>query len=135
MYIQCHSSNIAYLQQNWRKVLIFVQVFHSDANTQFIIKYTLLYMTSVSKTIQQNLENPAMNMSVEEEELILPYVFLKYQRKYKEEGLEAGLAKGREEGMLRVISNFIKHHPELSDEALAASFEVDITLIKTARAP
>ena len=130
MYIQCHSSNIAYLQQNWRKVLIFVQVFHSDANTQFIIKYTLLYMTSVSKTIQQNLENPAENMSVDEKELVLPYVFLKYQRQSEEEGL----AKGREEGMLRVIHNFIKHHPELSDEALAASFEVDVALIKTARA-
>jgi hypothetical protein len=40
--------------------------FHVEPNLQFIVKYTLLYMTSVSKTVQQTLENPSSNMSVEE---------------------------------------------------------------------
>jgi len=54
------------LRQNWKKVLIFAKRFHVEPNLQFIVKYTLLYMTSVSKTVQQTLENPSSNMSVEE---------------------------------------------------------------------
>lgn len=135
------SRNEAYLRQYWRKVLIFAQVFHNDSNLQFIIKYTLLYMTSVSKTVQKILENPATNMSVEEEDLVLPYVFVKYQRKYRKEGLEEGrkeglklgLEEGRQEGMALLIRKFMAHHPEMSEDAIAAFFEVDLELVKAAK--
>lgn len=36
--------------------------------------------------------------------------------------------------MLIVISNFIKRHPDLSDEELASSFGVEVAIVSAARA-
>jgi hypothetical protein len=94
-----HSRDEAYLQKYWKKVLIFAKHFHENDNIQLIIKFTLLYMVSVSKTVQEALENPAINMTVEEEDLVLPYVFEKYRIKYMHEGLEKGMHEGLQKGM------------------------------------
>jgi len=93
------SRNEAYLRKYWKKVIIFAKQFHENDNIQPIIKFTLLYMVSVSKTVQKVLESPATNMSVDEEDLVLPYVFQKYIIKYKQEGLEEGRQEGRQKGM------------------------------------
>lgn len=140
------SRNEAYLNENWKKILIFAPIYHQDFNLQVIIKLTLLYMVSVSKTVQNKLENPATVMTVEEEEMVLPYVFEKYRLKYKEEGLEEGkkkgmkegkeegLKEGLKEGMVKIIMKFIERNPEMPDTDIAAYFEVEPELVLTARA-
>jgi predicted transposase YdaD len=151
------SRNEDYLSKYWKKVIIFARQFHENDNIQPIIKFTLLYMVSVSKTVQKALENPATNMTVEEEDLVLPYVFQKYIAKYKQEGLEAGRQEGLEEGrqtgmkqgleqgmkqgleqgisegMILLIQKFLLKNPEMSDDAVAEYFEVTPDIVRAAR--
>jgi predicted transposase YdaD len=71
----------------------------------------------------------------------LPYVFEKYRVKYKQEGLEEGMAKGMEEGRIKgldegmqvLLQKYIKNNPGLSDEAIAHLFEVEVALVHRAR--
>lgn len=148
-----YGRNEEYLRKNLKKVVIFARRFHSDPNIQLIIQYTLLYMVSISKTVQNALENPSNSLTVEEEELVLPYVFEKYRIKYMEEGLEKGMEEGFEKGMEKgiekglekgiekgvvkgltlAIHKFIQKNPALTDQEIADLFEVDILLVSSAR--
>lgn len=139
------SRNEIYLRTNWKKIIIFASDSYTNPTHRLIIKYTLLYMISVSKTIQEAFENPSDNMTVQEEELLLPYVFEKYKVKYREEGLQEGkeeglqqglqegLQQGLQQGLKQLIQKFIKKNPDMSDNAVAEYLEVAPDLVQAAR--
>ena len=116
-----YSRNEKYLKQNWKKVIIFASEFKDDEAYHYIIQATITYMISVSKTVEQNLEKMDTVLSPEETVMVRPFFIEKY------------FQDGKQAGMLLLLHKFIQHNPNMSDQDIAQSFDVDIKLVKMAR--
>jgi hypothetical protein len=113
------------LSQHWKKVLIFALKLKGDSDSDFIIQATITYMASISKTVQQKLQDPATHFSPKESEMVLPYFVSKL--------LDQGKAEGKAERTLQMLVYFIQSNPTVSDAEIASMFKVEVELVLTAR--
>ncbi len=130
-----------YLERSWKKALIFAKgnMDEFDHDLSFLIETTLNYMVSISKTVQKKVDNLESTLTQEELSAVPPFVFGKYFLKGRAEGIEEGEKRGEKRGemnaTLRLIRIFVKNNPQVSDEEIAATFEVDSKIVKLARKP
>jgi hypothetical protein len=67
-----YSRDENFLRDYWRKILIFAVELQENPKYAFIIKSTLFYMYSVSKTIQQKINEPEQHFMPQEAGVVLP---------------------------------------------------------------
>jgi predicted transposase YdaD len=157
-----YGRNEEYLRKNWRKVVIFASDLEFKKKYHFLIHITLVYMSNISPTVRESLEMRGLTLTPQEEkELVMPEFFQKIIDKGLKEGIERGMSEGLErgmseglergmseglekgmekgmekgisEGMLLLLQRYIIKNPTQSDEQIADLFEVDLTLVETAR--
>ncbi len=107
--------------QYLRELLIFASGYKDSPAYAHLVELTLYYLANISKNANMAIANIETILTPEEQEQIPPSIFGKY------------FVKGREEGVLLTIHNYIKKNPTVNDQFIADLFEVTLEVVQNAR--
>lgn len=90
-----YGRNADYVQLNWKKILIFAPEVVQDSQSLDIFKATVLYMSTISLTFNEKIQDMNTALTETEQNIVKPYIVQLY-----EEGIEKGIEKDKIEVVL-----------------------------------
>jgi hypothetical protein len=135
-----YSRNEKYLEEHWKKVIIFAAQTAENSSLNIIIKATFLYMVHVSQTVSKKSKNIENELEPDEKASLLPFIpeffvesFTKGRAEGIAEGEKRGEKKGEKKGMEKMLFAYIAKNPTLSDLQIAESFDIEVAFVQRLR--
>ncbi len=125
LFVLKYSRNEGFIAENWNKLLIFAV---EDQDIIFFNRVTIIYLNATSSTYREKLKNMDTLLPSQEAVTIKSYLFDLY-----DEGMEKGLEKGMEKGIEKVVEAYMRKYPTFSDNEVAETLEVSLTLVRNIR--
>lgn len=132
-----NAKNQTFVDQNWKKIVIFAPGFHDERLALTILRIMMVYLGKINSPINKNIKNMSNLLSPEELAQAKPYILQILDEATeigKAEGRAEGIEAGRAEGIALLIKQCIKNNPAFSDSEISKLLGVQVELVKKVRA-
>jgi hypothetical protein len=123
-----YGRNDAFIEQHWKKIVIFAPDIRDEPLTLTLFRATVVYMSKVSTTFNHKIRDMDNVLTSSEQEVFKPYVVELF-----EQGMEKGIEKGMEQGIEKALLSFMGKNMDWPDDKIANLFDVPVSLVEKLR--